>query len=112
MWRGQSSSTIHCSIRCFQAVDDAPDFAPPDPGDSTTQEQLVRAVRDLWSMVEDQGEDYIVFFDRRRMNTRVECTADGRYRLLWDDGDGGWTEFHDTFENPREACFHGFQGPH
>jgi hypothetical protein len=93
-------------------MDEHIDFGPPDPGDATPDEQLARAVRDLWSMVEEQGNGFIVFMDRRRVSTRVEVGRDNRYRLMWSDGSGGWTEYHETFANPREACFHGFQGPH
>lgn len=77
----------------------------------SVQEQLERAVRDLWSMVQDSGEDYVVFMDRRRLGTRVE-RAEGEYRVSWEQEDGSWTEYGRTFENPREAAFHGYQGPH
>lgn len=63
-------------------------------------------------MVVEVGEDHIIFFDRRRMNTRVERTPAGMYRVSWERDDGSWDSYHQEFENPREAAFHGFQGPH
>ena len=78
---------------------------------SSVREQLERAVRDLWSMVQDAGDDYVQFMDRRRMGTRVE-RVDESYRVSWEQEDGSWTTYERTFENPREAAFHGYQGPH
>jgi hypothetical protein len=78
----------------------------------TTQAQLERAVRDLWSMVQDSGQDYVVFMDRRRLSTRVERTERDRYRVSWEGDDGTWLEHERDFENPREAAFHAYQGPH
>jgi hypothetical protein len=93
-------------------MDDVPDFNPPDPGDATIEEQLVKAVRDLWSMQVESGPDYIVFTDHRRMNTRVESTESGEFRVTWEDEDGSWVSHARTYDNLREACFHAFQGPH
>lgn len=93
-------------------MNDTPDFRPPDPGDASVGEQLQKAVRDLWSMAQESGPDYIVFTDHRRMNARVEATEDEHFRVLWEEEDGSWTLHAQTYENPREACFHAFQGPH
>jgi len=78
------------------------------------QEQLERAVRDLWSMLEDSGPEYVVFTDRRRLHTRVEHGMDGMYHVSWEPNDdsGVWIEHADAFDQPREAAFHGYQGPH
>lgn len=77
------------------------------------QEQLEQAVRDLWTTLDESGEEYIVFMDRRRLRTRVERTTDGRYQVNWEqEEDGPWLLHDHTFENPREAAFHGYQGPH
>jgi hypothetical protein len=77
----------------------------------SVEEQLVRAVRDLWSMVLESGESHVIFMDRRRLRTRVEC-IDGSYHVSWEEEDGSWTAYDRTFDNPREAAFHGYQGPH
>lgn len=83
-----------------------------DSQDQPIREQLERAVRDLWTMLAESGEDYVVFMDRRRMNTRVQREVNGRYRVSWEDEDGVWIEYERDFENLREAAFHGYQGPH
>lgn len=93
-------------------MSDTPDFNPPDPGDASVGDQLVRAVRDLWSLAHESGPNYIVFTDHRRMNARVEQAEDGRFRVSWEREDGGWVTHEQTYQNLREACFHGFQGPH
>ncbi len=77
-----------------------------------TQDQLVRAVRDLWSMVLDAGEDYVIFMDRRRLQTRVQKTSSGTFAVTWEVEEGPWIPFEREFENPREAAFHAYQGPH
>jgi hypothetical protein len=86
----------------------------PDPGapEETVREQLERAARDLWSMVQDSGENYVVFLDHRRLRTRVERQEGGGYHVSWETQDGDWVEQDRLFENPREAAFHGYQGPH
>lgn len=81
-------------------------------GEGAVREQLERAVRDLWSMLQDSGDDYVVFMDRRRLSTRVDRTRDGTYRLSWEDETGSWVEGEREYENPREAAFHAYQGPH
>lgn len=84
-----------------------------DAGDLSIQEQLVRAVRDLWSMVQDSGEEYVVFLDHRGLSARVEHGQDGLFRLSWETEEGSWVSGEDqTFENLREAAFHAYQGPH
>lgn len=76
-------------------------------------DQLVTAVRDLWSSVIESGDTYVVFMDHRRMATRVEMSDGGLFRVSWEAGDGEpWLTYERQFENPREAAFHGFQGPH
>ena len=84
------------------------------PDDATVQQQLKRAVRDLWSSELESGEDYIVFMDHRRLSTRVQRTQQGTYAVSWEseDDDGQWLIYEGEFENLREAAFHGFQGPH
>jgi len=82
------------------------------PPDDTIQDQLQKAVRDLWTMSVESGEDFIVFMDRRRLNTRVARHPDGMYRVSWEQEDGSWVKYDREFENPREAAFHGYQGPH
>lgn len=76
------------------------------------REELEIAVRDLWTMLEESGDDYAIFMDRRRLRTRVERGADGRFHVSWDDGEGIWVEYERAFGNPREAAFHAYQGPH
>ncbi len=88
------------------------DFSPPDPGDATIQEQLQRAAKDLWTMVEESGEDYIVLMDRRRLYARVQQEADGAFSVRWQDEVGGWVPHGRTYRNLREAAFHAYQGPH
>ncbi|HEX6506277.1 MAG TPA: hypothetical protein VF221_01475 [Chloroflexota bacterium] len=83
----------------------------PSP-EGGVKEQLARAVRDLWTMVEESGDDYVVFMDRRRMSTRVERVEDGTFRVSWDTEEGEWRVYHGWFDNPREAAFHAYQGPH
>jgi hypothetical protein len=89
-----------------------PDFGPPDPGDATIEEQLIRAARDLWCMVLDSGTNYVVFSDRRGVPTRVAQCPNGRFSLVWEAEDDEPIAFERTFDNLREAAFHGFQGPH
>jgi hypothetical protein len=89
---------------------DQPSFQPPPEG--TIEEQLVRAARDLWSAVQDSGESYVTFMDRRRLSVRIERRDDGRFHVSWQEEDGSWTQYEGSFENPREAAFHGYQGPH
>lgn len=79
---------------------------------NSVKEQLEVAVRDLWTMLEESGDDFAVFMDRRRLRTRVSLTADGRFHVGWDDDAGGWIEFERSFESVREAAFHAYQGPH
>jgi hypothetical protein len=76
------------------------------------REELEIAVRDLWTMLEESGDDYAIFMDRRRLRTRVERGDDDQFHVSWDDGDGAWTEYERAFENLREAAFHAYQGPH
>lgn len=90
---------------------------PGDPAaraDLSLQEQLVKAVRDLWSMPVDSGTDYIVFKDRRALNTRVRQTQAGQFQVSWEaaDDDGIWSDYSRVFENLREAALHAYQGPH
>ncbi|MBV9281478.1 MAG: hypothetical protein JOZ41_15470 [Chloroflexi bacterium] len=80
--------------------------------DRSIRAQLQRAVRDLWSMVDALGDDYVVFLDRRRLKTCVRQRSDGRFEVSWEEEDGSWTIHDRSFENPREAAFHGYQGPH
>lgn len=82
------------------------------PEHESVREQLERAVRDLWSMLQESGEDYVVFMDRRRMNTRVRRNGRGGYEVSWESEDGAWLPYDREFANPREAAFHAFQGPH
>ncbi len=87
---------------------------PSAPAELSLQEQLVKAVRDLWSMPVDSGADYIVFKDRRALNTRVRQTQAGQFQVSWEavDEDGTWTDHSRVFENLREAALHAYQGPH
>lgn len=96
----------------LQVTPNEQDQVTHEPSDEAVQDQLVRAVRDLWSSVAELGENYVVFVDRRYLNTRVELTGDGSYRVSWELEDGSWSEYERSFENPREAAFHGYQGPH
>lgn len=88
----------------------------PDGRDQTAsiQEQLEQAVRDLWSMLHDSGHDYVVFMDHRRLQTRIERGEDDLYRVSWEpeNHSADWIEHGSAFEDPREAVFHGYQGPH
>jgi hypothetical protein len=94
-----------------QAVTES-NHGAPDQGGRPLKEQLEVAVRDLWTMLEESGEDFAIFMDRRRLRTRVQQDADGRFRVSWDDGGGQWIEYERRFENVREAAFHAYQGPH
>jgi hypothetical protein len=69
-------------------------------------------VKDLWTMLVDSGEDFVVLMDRRRLNARVQRTPDSLYSVFWEDEDGQWQQFDGEFDNPREAVFHAYQGPH
>ena len=100
--------TITCRVRAFQVMSDL----IPDAEGQTIEEQLVRAARDLWSPVQDSGEEYAVFLDHRALPARVQRVDDGTYRLSWETDEGGWVDSDLTFENPREAAFHAYQGPH
>jgi hypothetical protein len=91
---------------------DADVRSSPLPGDHTVQEQLERAARDLWTTIQETGEDFVVFMDRRRLCTRVQQMSNGRYQLTWEQEDGSWIAYQREFDNPREAAFHGYQGPH
>jgi hypothetical protein len=83
------------------------------PEDTPIQDQLARAARDLWSSVLESGEDYVIFMDHRRLSTRVQRTESGTFRVSWEPEVGDdWLVYGQEFENPREAAFHGFQGPH
>ena len=84
-----------------------PDYSDLSPGD-----QLERAARDLWSQIVEKGEDYVLFLDRRRLATRVRYESDGMYGVSWQQDDESWTPFSRRFDNPREAAFHAYQGPH
>lgn len=88
------------------------DHPSDSPGTPTVKEQLEIAARDLWTMLEESGDDFAIFMDRRRLRTRVQRDAGGRFHVSWDDGGGHWIEFNRTFEQPREAAFHAYQGPH
>lgn len=90
----------------------ADDSLIPDYSDLSVREQLVRAARDLWSQVHESGDDYVVFTDHRGLPTRIERRPDGAYYVLWENEDETWQTYPRTFENLREAAFHGFQGPH
>lgn len=81
-------------------------------GERPLKAQLEVAVRDLWTMLEESGEDFAIFMDRRRLRTRVRQDAEGLFHVSWDDGDGVWIEYERRFENVREAAFHAYQGPH
>lgn len=81
--------------------------------DGSLQDQLVRAARDLWSSVLESGDDYVVFMDRRRLSTRIQQLESGKFRVSWEPDTGeDWVVYPSEFDNPREAAFHGFQGPH
>lgn len=81
-------------------------------GERPLKTQLEVAVRDLWTMLEESGDDFAIFMDRGRLRTRVRQDAEGLFHVSWDDGDGVWIEYERSFENVREAAFHAYQGPH
>lgn len=87
------------------------DLSPPDPGEATVEQQLRRAARDLWCLVREADERHIVFTDRRHLPARVEHRADGAFVVSWEVGER-WIDAQRTFDNPREACFRAYQGPH
>lgn len=93
-------------------MNDIPEMFRPKPLEGTVQDQLTLAVRDLWTMVVESGEGFVVFTDRRRQNARVERISDGRFGVVWEEVDGSLIPYDRTFDNPREAVFHGYQGPH
>lgn len=82
--------------------------------DEPARVQLERAVRDLWTMLRESGDTFVVFTDRRRLLTRVEQVESGRFRVSWEpeQESGSWLVHEGDFENPREAAFRGYQGPH
>ncbi len=82
------------------------------PTSYSLQEELEIAVRDLWSMIQESGEDYVVFMDRRRMLTRVQRDPNGMFTVLWEDDDQSWVRYREQFDNLRHAAFHAYQGPH
>jgi hypothetical protein len=83
------------------------------PEDGPLQDQLVRAARDLWSSVVESADDYVVFIDHRRLSTRVQLLPSGKFQVSWEpDAGEDWIVYGQLFDNPREAAFHGFQGPH
>lgn len=84
---------------------------PPD-AEISAKDQLQRAARDLWARIEELGDEHVVFMDRRLLLTRVERVESGLYRVSWEQEDGTWVTHDGVFENPREAAFHGYQGPH
>lgn len=93
-------------------MNDLPEMFRPKPLEGTVQDQLTLAVRDLWTMVVESGEDFVVLVDRRRLNARVQRGEDGRYAISWEGEDGSVVPSGQTFENPREAVFRAYQGPH
>lgn len=83
------------------------------PDDASVADQLRRAARDLWSSVLESGDDYVVLMDRRRLSARVQRTEGGLYEIGWEADEGNeWITHGRLFDNPREAAFHAFQGPH
>src|SRR5579872_473295 len=105
-------ATLECTSGWPPVSESGEDGEVPATLEGTVQEQLVRAARDLWCMVRDSGESYVVFMDRRRMDSRVERRADGLFEVSWEGEDGAWTMHNRAFESPREAAFHAYQGPH
>ncbi len=91
---------------------DNPSKVPIPEATGTIQDQLVRAVRDLWATVAESGGDYVVFTDRRRLPARVQRTPTGAYAVRWETEDGHWVDYERNFDNLREAAFHAYQGPH
>ena len=92
--------------------EELPHLAPESP-EPSIKEQLERAVRDLWTMMIESGEDYVVFMDRRRLQTRVDLGQDGLYHISWEpEDDGPWIVSEQAFDALREAAFRGYQGPH
>lgn len=89
-----------------------PGPAPIPEATGTIQEQLVRAVRDLWATVVESGEEYVIFTDRRRLSARVQRTTTGGYAVRWETEAGDWVDQEREFDNLREAAFHAYQGPH
>lgn len=85
---------------------------PPETQEESIQDQLIRAARDLMCAVYDSGDDFVLFMDRRRLNTRVQRESDGLYSVHWETHEGDWVAYDRRFENLREAAFHGYQGPH
>jgi hypothetical protein len=85
---------------------------PTETNQLSDRGQLQKAVGDLWSSMVDLGEDYVVFMDRRRLNARVERSDSAHFAVSWEQEDGSWVAYDREFENPREAAFHAYQGPH
>lgn len=83
-----------------------------DSEGQSVRDQLERAVRDLWTSIFEAGDDHIVMMDRRRMGARVQQGEDGYFHVSWDVGEDEWQPHERPFDNPREACFHAYQGPH
>ena len=76
-------------------------------------EGMRRAVADLWSQSIATGDDYLVFHDHFGNPARLRH-EDGRYFIAWvvdGDGEARWDEDENSFDNPRQAALHAFQGP-
>lgn len=78
------------------------------PGD-----QMRQAVADLWSQPAESGEDFIVFHDHFGNPARIRHDG-GSYLIAWaldSEGELAWDEDSRSFDNPRQAALHAFQGP-
>jgi|SRR5581483_3104185 len=83
-----------------------------EPADSPL-DAMRRAVTDLWSQPLQTGDDYIVFADHYGNPTRIRMDGD-QYFVAWAVEDGNssrWDEDPHSYDNPRHAALHAFQGP-
>ncbi len=87
--------------------------AIPSPHDqSSVADQFTRAVRDLWTMMDEVDDSHVIFTDRRHLRSRDDRLASGSYRVSWETEVGTWIALEREFDTLREAAFHGYQGPH
>jgi len=85
---------------------------PSNTDQSSVADQFTRAVRDLWTMMDEVDDYHVIFMDRRHLRSRVGRLANGSYRVSWQTEDEAWVTLDREFDTLREAAFHGYQGPH
>ena len=103
--------TIPVPLQSVQAMPDE-NAIPSNVDESSVADQFTRAVRDLWTMMDEVDDRHVIFTDRRHLRARVDRLASGSYGVSWQTEDGIWMDFDREFDTLREAAFRGYQGPH